>query len=47
MGEFRTTLEQMQNASNMLDQTDVTWSYGGESGQGGGQGSTWQQNHDC
>jgi hypothetical protein len=45
--EFEATLENMENASNQLDQNDVTWDYGGESGQGGGQGCTWQQSHDC
>jgi hypothetical protein len=48
MGEFRTTLEQMQNASNMLDQQDCTWDYGQENGRVGfGPGSTFCQNHDC
>ena len=48
MKEFYTTLEQMQNASNMLDQQDCTWNYGSESGRVGfGPGSTFCQSHDC
>jgi hypothetical protein len=48
MKEFYTTLEQMQNASNMLDQQDVTWDYGQEDGRVGfGPGSTWAQSHDA
>ena len=45
--EFNSTLEQMQNASNMLDQQDVTWMYGAENGRVGfGPGSTFVQSHD-
>jgi len=48
MKEFYSTLEQMQNASNMLDQQDVTWRYGAEEGRVGfGPGSTWVQSHDA
>jgi hypothetical protein len=48
MKEFYATLEQMQNASNQLDQTDVTWLYGAEDGRVGfGPGSTWAQSHDA
>ena len=45
--EFNERLEAAENADNMLDQRDVTWSYGFEDGRVGfGPGSFYGQSHD-
>ncbi len=45
--EFNTSLEDMENRDNAMDNQDVTWDYGFENGRiGFGPGSTWGQSHD-
>lgn len=45
--EFNETVEEMAQADNDMDQQDVTWNYGEETGMVGfGPGSTWAQQHD-
>lgn len=47
MAEFKSKLEDTENADNMLDQQDVTWDYGFEEGRVGfGPGSFYGQTHD-
>lgn len=46
--EFDRKMETMENSDNQLDQRDVTWNYGQETGDAGfGSGSTWRQSHDA
>lgn len=46
--EFNEAVEQMANADNCMDQTDVSWDFGMENGRVGfGPGSTWAQSHDA
>jgi len=45
--EYKRSLESMENQDNALDQRDVTWDYGAETGDVGfGPGATWKQSHD-
>lgn len=48
MKEFDARCESAQQADNNIDQRDVTWDYGEESGDASaGLGSTWAQSHDA
>lgn len=43
--EWNEAVEQAQMADNDTDQQDTSWDYGQEDDGGGGEGSTWNQNH--
>jgi hypothetical protein len=46
--EFNRKMETMENSDNQMDQRDVTWNYGEETGEVGfGPGATWAQSHDA